>query len=229
MKVNLFWRGDNFDEFNRICLLSHLKVGHEVVMWLSGSAPKNHIWDDIKDKITILNANTVFDVTGFLIDGGNFQTASDLWRFNFLYDYGGWYSDTDAFAIQHFHRNEEWVVCSSETDNRLSIGIIKAPEKHPIFLDCIDNIKHKWGNVDVFSNAYKKHFGNTLPTVPNIEYYPWKWNKWDTIYDDIKIGDLMNVNIRSIHLYGTMLKRNNVTCCLSSKQCILNEMINYVL
>lgn len=229
MKVNFFWKGKDFDEFSMICILSHLKVGHEVVIWLSGFEPNTPSWLTIRDKVDIKNANRVFNVTNFIIKGGNFQTASDLWRFHFLYEYGGWYSDTDAFAIQHFHQNRPWVVCSSETDNRLSIGIIKADKNHPMFLDCINNIKHTWGNVNVFSEMYKKYFGNTSPIVPNIQYYPWKWNEWNKIYSNITIDELVQKNVKSIHLYGTMLRRNNVQFKLTENPSILNEMINYVL
>jgi hypothetical protein len=229
MKVNFFWKGEDFDDFNKICILSHLKVGHDVVLWLSGPPPNTDSWYHIANKISLMNANYVFDVTDFINGGGNLQTASDLWRFHFLYEYGGWYSDTDAFAIQHFHEDKEWVICSSETDERLSIGIIKAPPKHPIFLDCITDIKKNWGNVNVFSNAYNKFFGNTSSTVPNEEYYPWRWDEWDTLYSDITLDYLRMHNVKSIHLYHTMLKRNGIKYFVSEDPCILNEMINYVI
>jgi len=230
MKVNFFWKGDNFDGFNMMCIKSHIKVGHEVIIWLSGNEPNSWEWSNIIPKynnITIKNADTIFDVSKFIEDGGNLQTASDLWRFHFLYEYGGWYCDTDAYAIQHFPKSKDWIICSAEKDNSmLSIGVIKAPAKNPIFLECIKNIKHKWGNVKVFSEAYKNFYSNTNPTVINSEYYPWTWDKWDDIYKPTTIESLIiNNNTKSIHLYHTMLKRNNVKFETVRFPCILNEMI----
>ena len=228
MNVNFFWKGNDFDDFNKICLLSHIKVGHNVILWLSGTPPNSNPWKEIEEKIIIKNADTVYDVNNFIKNGGNFQTASALWRFHFLFNNGGWYCDTDAFAIQHFPENEPWIICSAETTNDLlSIGIIKAPKRHIIFTECIENVKMKWGNVKIFTECYKTHFGNTNPTVNNKDYYPWKWNEWNTLHDNITINSLIKNNTKSIHLYHTALKRNNVKCEAKEYPCILNEMIEF--
>jgi len=224
MDINFFWKGDNFDGWVYLCIKSHIKVGHNVIIWLSGNHPKSYWWDLIKNKIHIEDANNIINVDHILKSGGNFQTAAALWRFNFLFVNGGWYCDTDAYALKKFPNTEDWIVTSAE-DNRdvLSIGVIHAPKNEIIFKKCIDNIKIKWGNVKVFDRFFKERYGKWKPDISPYEYYPWTWREWDTLYYNIKLEDLTDV--KSIHLYHTMLKRNNMKLSFQNKDCLLNEMI----
>jgi len=226
MNINFFWKGNNFDKWCELCILSHIKVGHQVIIWLSGKEPNTIEWFNIKNKITINDANKIFNVNDFINNGGNNQTASALWRFHFLYDIGGWYCDTDAYAIQHFP-DIKWAIGSAEDKNLLSIGVMKLPTKHPILLKCIDKIQYNWGNVKVFTEAWKEYFNNINPTVPNEMFYPWTWKEWNNIYKKISINDLINQKVYSIHLYHTMLKRNNIKCKKVIKPCLINELIDY--
>ena len=221
MKVNFFWSGDNFTEFDALCVKSHIKVGHDVIVWLNGKTPRSQFWVSDCD---IRNASDIFDVSKFLSEGGNFQTASALWRFNLLYEYGGLYCDTDAFALKHFPE-DSWIVCSAEENKKyLSTGVLKTPPKQKLFLECIKNIKHKWGNVAVFSKAYENIFGTIESTHDDRLFYPWVWSKWDELLKN-------NVDISecySVHLYNTMLKRNNVVYGKTIKPSILNDLIDFV-
>jgi len=164
-EVNFFWRGKNFGFLENLVLKSHIKVGHKPVVWLSGDRPKTKYWKEIEPKIELKDVNEVkSSVDKFLDDGGKPIIASDLWRFNFLYQYGGLYCDIDAFALKKFP-NDEWILCSGEKNpTLLSIGVIKVPPKQEIFLDCLLKFHKEWGNVKEFSEIYKQHFGNTNPT-----------------------------------------------------------------
>jgi len=102
LQVNFFWRGNDFSYLNRLCVLSHLSVGHGVVMWLSGETPESPYWINDLEHVVVNSADEILDVASFIRGGGNFKTASDLWRFHFLYEHGGLYCDTDAIAIGFF-------------------------------------------------------------------------------------------------------------------------------
>lgn len=169
METNFFWRGDGFQFLNRLTILSHLMVGHKVKIWVSGSKPKSKYWiDDIKD-IQIKNADKVVNIKNFLkLPKANVRTASALWRFTYLYKYGGLYCDTDMVALKTFP-NDKWIIASYD-NNVIAIGIIKAPKNHPVFTDCIDNIRPKWGNVRIFTGYCLRH--NLKKTHPNNYFYP---------------------------------------------------------
>ena len=201
MRVNFFWRGDAFSYLNRLCILSHIKVGHRPIMWLSGKRPESQYWIDDLWEVTIKDADSIIDVSSFLERGGNFKTASSLWRFKFLYDHGGLYCDTDAVAIKHFP-DDDWIISSSVPKENLSTGVIKCPPAQEVFLDCIENLKLEWGNVVVFTDCYRKRYGNTDCTHDHKLFYPFSWRGWNCLFQDSEIPD-----VYSVHLYHTMLER----------------------
>ena len=171
-------------------------------MWLSGKNPKSKFW--ISDlQVEIRNADKIIDVTQFIENGGNFKTASSLWRFKFLYEFGGLYCDTDALAIKYFP-TDEWIISSSIPEENLSTGVIKCPPKQEVFLKCLPKIKKTWGNVNVFTREYKKFFGNTECTHDHKLFYPFSWKEWGTLFKDTQIPD-----VYSVHLYHTMLENSN--------------------
>ena len=68
MKANFFWMGDDFQFLNRLAIISHVIVGHEVVVWLSGKTPSSKYWIndipgvDIKDADDVVCVNTFFNL-----------------------------------------------------------------------------------------------------------------------------------------------------------------------
>jgi hypothetical protein len=204
-EINFFWSGSDWTYLHDLTIKSHLKVGHIPVLWIHGKQPKSIYWDtDIYNEwCCIRNADDIIDISGFIKKGGNFKTASSLWRFNFLYEYGGWYSDTDAIAINPWP-DEEWVICG-EDDTTLSTGVIKVPPKQEMFLDMMDDLELEWGNVVVFNKHYEIHHGNTNETIDGKMFYPYSWENW---IDLLKIREIPNVY--SVHLYHTMFERHNI-------------------
>ena len=200
--VNFFWSGPNFNFLEYIVLKSHLKVGHMVSIWIHGDKPNNEYWKMIEPKVFIRDADSIFNTDEFISKGGTFRTAADLWRFNYLYKEGGLYCDTDAFALKKFP-DDEWIVCSAETiPEMLSIGVLKAPPKHPIFLECMPLIKSNWGNIQVFSQVYKKYFGHANPTHKNELFYPYKWNEYNKLLRKTNIP----LDAYSVHFYSNALE-----------------------
>jgi len=187
VEVNFFWHGDDFRYIDYLVLKSHNKVGHKPILWFSGKKPSTSYWKQIEKTITIKNADPIFDIRNFLSKGGNERTAADLWRYHFLYSFGGIYCDTDVFALKKFP-DDEWIICSGEIKpNMVTNAIIKAPPKQEIFLDCISNIKKRWGNVKYFSLAYRKYFGKTEPTHENRLFFPYPWNEGYKLLSKIEI------------------------------------------
>lgn len=204
MEVNFFWKGNNFSYLNRLCVLSHISVGHKPIMWLSGDTPKSKYWINDLPAVEIRNADSIVDVTEFIETGGNFKTASSLWRFTFLFQFGGLYCDTDAMAIKKFP-DDDWIISSSVPKENLSTGVIKAPPGEIVFHNCISKLKKKWGNVVVFTDEYRKVFGNTDCTHDHKLFYPFSWRDWKQLFIQQEIPD-----VYSVHLYHTMIENSNL-------------------
>ncbi len=201
-KVNFFWSGPSFGFLEFLVLKSHIKVGHNAVLWLHGEKPETNYWKFIESKVEVKNADEIFDTTNFIADGGNFRTAADLWRFSLLYKIGGLYCDTDAFALKKFP-DDEWIICSGEQyPDLLSIGVLKAPAGHPMFIECLEKTEKCWGNVKIFSSIYLKHFGNLNPTHKNESFYPYNWKSYWLLFKKNEIP----LNAYSIHFYTNVIE-----------------------
>jgi len=201
-EVNFLWGGDKFNFLQYLVIKSHLRVGHIPVVWISGTIPKGRYWKEIENKIILKNADTVYKIDEFLAGGGNLRTAADLWRWNFLYERGGIWCDSDVFALNHFP-DDKWIVCAGEEEpDFLSIAVLKVPPKQEIFLYCIKNIDKVWGNVEIFSKAYGKHFGNTNSTHAGRLFYPYKWRESHKL---ITKGEIPN-DCYSIHYWAKSLE-----------------------
>ena len=205
--VNFFWSGDSFTFLHHLTILSHIKVGHKIVIWLHGDEPNSLYWitDNFairtNGKLIVRNADDIINISEFMNKGGNFKTASSLWRFTFLYEYGGWYSDMDAIAIKNWGGiTNEWMLCRSE-DGFISTGVLKVPKKRQIFLKCIDNIKYKWGNVNLFNKIYDE-IDLSVEVLDSKYFYPYQWTEWDKALHNNPIPDCY-----SVHLYHTMYER----------------------
>jgi len=223
--INFFWSGDDWTFLHDLTIKSHIVVGHKPIIWLHGKKPKSKYWNaDLYENIE--NADDIVDISQFIKNGGNFKTASSLWRFTFLYRYGGWYSDTDAIALKEWP-NSDWIICGEEY-GKLSTGVIKVPKNQEMFLSMIDNMEYIWGNVDVFNRYYLQFRGNISETINSLLFYPFKWKEWEYSLSPIKMPD-----VYSIHLYHTMFERYGIidnieNILLRNKNFILSKISNNI-
>jgi hypothetical protein len=215
--INFFWSGNDWSYLHDMTIKSHMVVDHRPVIWLHGNKPKSKYWND--DIYTtnggeIRDADDIVDISNFIKNGGNFKTASSLWRFTFLYEYGGWYADTDALAVRTWP-NEEWVLCNNY-NCLISTGVLKVPPKQSMFLGMIKGLKYDWGNVKVFNHHYTKHFGNNTGTIDGRLFFPFTWKKWNILIDPDWNDNIIKDDTYSIHLYHTMFERDGIIDTIES-------------
>jgi len=229
---NFFWYGENFGFLNNIVIKSHLKSGYHPKIWISGEKPSNNYWKEIEANVTVIDISEFFDVEEFLSFGGNLQTASDLWRFHFLYACGGFYSDLDNFILKRFP-DDEWIVCAPEEEpTLLGIGFIKCPPNSKIFLDSISNLKIHWGGVDVFNESYRNIFGNTNSTHTGRYFYPYHWTKAEKLFENIEIYN----GVYAIHFYQSKIEHDlkekyndiNEEWCIRNQNTLLGKLFTWL-
>ena len=218
--INFFWSGDEWSYLHYLTIQSHLKVNHQVIIWLHGKTPNSKYWTE--KNIIVNNADEIIDITSFIKKGGNFKTASSLWRFTFLYEYGGWYADTDATALKEWP-TDKWVLCSGNR-KLISTGILKVPAKEKMFLEMINHLKLEWGNVQIF-NKFNKH----EQTHKSEDFFPFKWNEWEILFLKKSLPDCY-----SIHLYHTMFERANLINSIEfiiqqSSQSMIGELNKWIM
>jgi hypothetical protein len=213
MNVNFFWSGDDFQFLNRLSILSHLNVGHHPIVWLYGLTPNSEYWIDDIPEIEIRNAQTICSIDGFIKQckcspDKAIRLASDYWRFNFLYEYGGLYCDTDAIALKPFPETDIFV--SDDNNTNIAIGVINISPKSDLMKYCIDNVKPEWINVKMFTDGCKLF--NIVQTHDWKVFYPWAWNDNFNLKNEFRLlwEEVIPDSI-SIHIFTTNISKLNFT------------------
>lgn len=204
MNVNFFWSGPDWQFINRVTIASHLKVGHEVILWLHGKKPNNKFW--IGDMpITIKDANEYLDIGQRLSNGWNVRTVSTIFQYRLMHENGEYTSDCDAIALKTWP-DEEWCLVSESKRLVSSVGVLRVPDHHPVLKCALKRAKRHWGNVKVFSKCCNEH--NLKSTYPSKQFYPVTphQNRKPMILLD---GDIPNAY--SYHVFFNNASKNNIT------------------
>jgi hypothetical protein len=205
MNVNFFWSGPSWQFINRVTIASHLKVGHNVIMWTHDKKPKNKFWvDDMP--VVFEDSNKYLNVAEKLATGWNFRTISTIFQYEFMKKTGEYTADCDAIALKHWP-DEKWCLVSESEQLISSVGVLRVPPNHPV-LDCaITRAKKTWGNVRVFSDCCKKR--GLKSTYNPKEFYPVSPHKREKIPYILRDSPIPNAY--SYHAFFNSFGEKNVT------------------
>ncbi len=168
MKVNFYWKGRDFQFLNRLTIISHIIVGHEVVIWIEGKHPGNRYWISDLEEVEIKDATEIYKTWKDAAAGACVRSVSDIWSFYFGKLYGEYYSDTDAIALKHWPDQD--ILLPTYDNKVVSVGVFRLPKNHPIFNCAIKKRIRSWGNVYIFTKCVR--LNGLDSNVPNEMFYP---------------------------------------------------------
>jgi len=168
MKVNFYWSGKNWQFVNRLTIVSHVSVGHEVVLW-THVKPKNEYWVRDVEEVDIRDANEYVNSADMLKKGWNTRTLSTLFQYKLMQKTGEYTADCDAVALKHWP-DSEWCLVAEKERWVSSVGVLRVPAGHPVLTDAIKKANRKWGNVKIFSKCCQRH--KLVSTYKPEEFYP---------------------------------------------------------
>jgi hypothetical protein len=125
--IQSLWIGDSLSTMEKLCLKSFADNGHTVHLYTYGNVtnvPKNII---IKDGSEIVQKDRIFTYKN-----GSYSAFSNYFRFQLLYQKGGYWVDADLLCTKPFILNEEIVIAGEpsrdyKTTNASSF-MIKLPK-----------------------------------------------------------------------------------------------------
>lgn len=191
------------NELMILCIRSWLKLGYKLKLYCDdlNEDKLQYIFRKDKENIAFLNYNIVklnSDIT-------NIQAQSDLWRFEYLYKFGGTWLDADMFLLKRLPEKE--IIISSEhtcqkgaykTLNRTSvpnIGVLRFPPNHELMKLSV-NQKINWhstSKLNCLMLKYQKilrannHWMNFV-VEPNV-FCPVSWSNVKELYYSNQIPD----------------------------------------
>lgn len=219
MNVNFFWSGDNFQFLNRLTIITHIVVGHDVKIWLKGKRPDSVYWIDDLPEVEILDANDIYNkVRDKNRNDRELRIFSDLWSFYFLQQTGEYYADVDAIAIDTWPDKD--IVLATYGEPVVAIGVIRLPKNHVVLDKCIKTHRDSWGAVKRFTRCCNTT--KLKPTVPDYMFYPilpGKHNDSIVMKCKGKILDPIDKHLRkhidkgsvSIHYYSNKVSNVGIT------------------
>ena len=131
--VSCLWVGSRLSRMEYYSIKSFLKVGYEVHLWCYEEI------ENVPQGTIIKDANLVLNVEDIFLLKKSFLPFSDIWRYKFLYEFGGIWFDLDMLCLKQFDTNDEYIISSEYTMQngrfKSNIGILKAPKGSLFYKD----------------------------------------------------------------------------------------------
>lgn len=201
-----------------LSIASFLRTGHDYHLF-SYDTPENvPPGTTVRDARDILPPDSVF----FYRDGfgkGSYSAFSNLFRYQLLFDHGGWWVDTDVICLKPLDDSGDYVLASEHNDDftvNATTCVIRSPKGAPYLDYCVqvcrevnkDNVR--WGEIgpDLFDRAVQQ-FGLQRHMSPVAAFNPINW---------FAVGDLLAPNFDlarvagsyAVHLYHQMWKHEGL-------------------
>ncbi len=188
--IRSLWIGDPLSTMERLSICSFLAHGHEYHLYTYGPIANVPAGAVIRDANRIVPASRIFTYS----QGGSYAGFANRFRYQLLYEHGGWWVDTDVVALKPFDFDSEYVF-SSETDSEyrrqiVTSGIIKAPAGSPAMRYARDVCREKdaadlvWGETGprLVAEAVRR-FDLDRSVQPYHTFCPTFWADLDAFID----------------------------------------------
>jgi len=111
--VHSLWIGKTLSQLELLCIQSFLAHNHIFYLWVY-ETPETQLPEGIvlKDANKIIPHEKVFSykkTNQFGHGKGSYAGFSDIFRYKLLYEYGGWWVDTDVILLKPFDFKDEYV------------------------------------------------------------------------------------------------------------------------
>lgn len=219
----------------KMALSSHNKVGHECHLWTYQDVKGVPDGVIVEDARQILPENDVFAYK--IGEGkGSFSAFSNYFRYQLIYEYGGWWCDTDLVCLKPFDFEREYVFASERTKkghSQIASCAFLCPPSSETMRYCLDATSRKnkdtlqWGEVGplLLSEAVimtdKEQYAE-----PSETFCPINWFDATTfVTDHIEIPDSY-----AVHLWNEIWRRRTVNKNAAyPKGCLYERLKNAIL
>ena len=209
MKVNFYWSGLNWKFINRLTIASHVRAGHEVIMWVNREATNEYWISDLP--VEIKDAKEYVDTRKMLKRRWNLRTISTIFQYELMRKTGEYTADCDAIALKHWP-DVPLVLCAESKQFISSVGVLRVPKKHPVLTCAKKRARKDWGNVRIFSKCCSQH---KLKSTHKVEdFYPITCRRGrasQNLLLESKIPNSFSYHVFTNHRVGRMINHMIIT------------------
>ena len=137
--VSCLWVGSKLSRMEYYSIKSFLKVGYQVELYVYEDV------ENVPQGTIIKDANLVLNIDDIFLLKQSFLPFSDIWRYKFLFEFGGIWFDLDMICLKQFDTNDDYIISSEYTmasgafKSKLpyisNIGILKSPKNSLFYKD----------------------------------------------------------------------------------------------
>lgn len=146
IEVNSFWHGAALTSLEVLCISSFLKHGityNLFVYELPDNVPPGV---NVKDAGAIVERSRLFTYQAGTFNLGSVAGFSNLFRYTFMYENGGWWTDTDVCYLNGFAQEAaEMYFAEPSSDGAFRVGtaIFSSSPQSEIMRYCLDRFAEK--------------------------------------------------------------------------------------
>ena len=218
--ITSLWVGDKLNSLARLSIKSFLDNGYDFHLYVYNDLPNIPDGCIIKDANSIIPQNQIF----YVLNGHHKSLAnfSDIWRFTFLYDHGGIWTDLDNVILK---RVEFPLLYQSG-----SPAIMSYPKKYRQLRTILSKIqtdisiiKFRFGHLTSF---YLQNFKELKPSNFNYTYHLENFRTIFDLYNGIiKLSNLPK-HVYLIHMYNEKVNCYYKNLNLLKHQSLFSELMN---
>jgi hypothetical protein len=229
--VQSFWFGGELSPYEGLSLKSFLDHGFEFHLYSYENALQVPPGVILKSANEIIPRSQVFALESGVAQG-SWSVFSDIFRYQLLFQRGGWWVDTDVVCVKEDFPPEE-IVCGLEMDGKINSAIMRFPMGHPAMQECA-RIAHQigqngtWGDTGptLLTNVIKGHdLGRFVK--PKQTFYEINWSEIEILYDPKAKSDLVHriESASAVHLWNELTRRAVVNKFVGVPEgCLLGEL-----
>ena len=165
--VQSVWIGRSLPPLQQLSIRSFLAHGHVYHLYTYGEVDGVPAGATIRDAREILPGDRIFSYQqGF--GRGSYSAFSNLFRYQLLFDRGGWWVDTDLVCLRPFAFESSLVFATEHEDDgttHCATCALRCPAGAPLLAYCIDTVRSRdtqtlqWGEIgpQLFTTAVSHH------------------------------------------------------------------------
>lgn len=217
--IQALWVKGQLKRIQKLCINSFLANGHEFHLYTYNKKI------NVPDGTVIKDAGTIVPQKDIFIDShGSLASFADWFRYNLLFEKGGWWVDMDMVCLKPFDFASEYVFSSEHGKNGqiTNIGAIKVPSNAEVMQYCLQEAQKvlqndlpnlpniKWGTLGLkILNSYLQGHQKHMPFVqlPHV-FCPIPPQLFYLLFTDIMIS--FTENTHGVHLWNEMLRLQNL-------------------
>jgi len=209
-ELTSLWIGKEFNKLSKLAVTSWLRLGYKVNLYINQNfkLPLDLKSFELNGQLNFCNANDILNTKKIK----DILPFSDLWRYTYLYNYGGTWIDADMVLLKSLP--DDNIIISSEhtfqsgayksKESKIcNIGVLRMPKDCSILKSIIDKINDKGldntefcDNMKLFRTIINKSYYKNFIVEPEV-YCAVPWWNCKEMYYDIKYKKKYDVDVKS--------------------------------